>query len=96
MRLIDTRTLELTEFLDSALPRYAILSHTWGKDEIAFEQFQGPHDELKHFQGFEKIQNACQIARLDNMHFAWCDTCCIDKRSSSELSEAHVQVVSKF
>lgn len=88
MRLIDTRTLELMDFRDSNLPKYAILSHTWDKDEIPFEQFQSPHEELTRLQGFQKIQNACQIARQVNVQFAWCDTCCIDKRSSSELSEA--------
>ncbi|KAF2095361.1 HET-domain-containing protein, partial [Rhizodiscina lignyota] len=88
MRLIDTRTLELKEFLNIDLPKYAILSHTWEEEEITFEQFQGLHDELKHLQGFKKIQNACEVARLEKLGYAWCDTCCIDKRSSSELSEA--------
>jgi hypothetical protein len=37
MRLIDTRTVELRWFNDNDLPEYAILSHTWGPDEITYQ-----------------------------------------------------------
>lgn len=30
----------------------------------------------------------CQQARRDSLEYAWVDTCCIDKTSSAELSEA--------
>ncbi|PIL28610.1 hypothetical protein GSI_08652 [Ganoderma sinense ZZ0214-1] len=36
----------------------------------------------------EKIRKACAVARLDNFSQLWVDTSCIDKTSSSELSEA--------
>lgn len=39
-------------------------------------------------KGFEKIQKCCEIAASDGFEYAWVDTCCIDKTSSSELSEA--------
>ena len=35
-----------------------------------------------------KILNACVIARKDGYRYIWIDSCCIDKTSSSELSEA--------
>ncbi|KAI8943117.1 hypothetical protein NX059_001148 [Plenodomus lindquistii] len=38
MRLINTRTLELQWFNDNAMPEYAILSHTWGSDEITYQE----------------------------------------------------------
>ncbi|KAF2995853.1 hypothetical protein E8E13_003325 [Curvularia kusanoi] len=38
--------------------------------------------------GFAKIVGCCDLARRDGYQWAWVDTCCIDKRSSSELSEA--------
>ncbi|CBX98726.1 hypothetical protein LEMA_P079650.1 [Plenodomus lingam JN3] len=38
MRLIDTRTLELQWFNDDAMPEYAILSHTWGPEEITYQE----------------------------------------------------------
>jgi len=31
MRLLYTTTLDLHEFLLGKIPRYAILSHTWGE-----------------------------------------------------------------
>ena len=36
----------------------------------------------------EKIRKACEIAHRDGYHYIWIDSCCIDKTSSSELSEA--------
>ncbi|KAI0372740.1 HET-domain-containing protein [Pilatotrama ljubarskyi] len=35
-----------------------------------------------------KIRNCCEYARQRGFRKVWIDTCCIDKRSSSELSEA--------
>ncbi len=39
MRLIDTRTIELTWFRDNEIPKYAILSHVWGPDEVSYQEF---------------------------------------------------------
>ncbi|PIL28754.1 hypothetical protein GSI_08798 [Ganoderma sinense ZZ0214-1] len=36
----------------------------------------------------EKIRKACEIARRDGYRYIWVDSSCIDKTSSSELSEA--------
>ena len=38
MRLLNTKSLELKAFPGKQVPDYAILSHTWGKDEITFEE----------------------------------------------------------
>ncbi|KAJ4376214.1 hypothetical protein N0V83_001496 [Neocucurbitaria cava] len=38
MRLIDARTIELIWFNDNDVPKYAILSHTWGSDEITYQE----------------------------------------------------------
>ncbi|KAF2822102.1 hypothetical protein CC86DRAFT_95609 [Ophiobolus disseminans] len=38
MRLIDANTLELRSFNDNEIPEYAILSHTWGSDEISYQE----------------------------------------------------------
>lgn len=40
MRLINTTTLELEEFPGANLPAYAILSHTWGKDELTMGELE--------------------------------------------------------
>ncbi|KAF4983161.1 hypothetical protein FZEAL_1384 [Fusarium zealandicum] len=86
MRLINTKTLQLDEFLGK-VPAYAILSHTWGKNETTLQEYQGRrgrHDS----SGFRKIVAACRHARSQGLDWAWVDTCCIDKTSSSELGEA--------
>lgn len=37
MRLLHAETLEFESFDDSKLPNYVILSHTWGRDELSFQ-----------------------------------------------------------
>ena len=36
----------------------------------------------------EKVRKACEVARADGYRYIWVDSSCIDKTSSSELSEA--------
>jgi hypothetical protein len=86
MRLLHTRTLELSEFLENATPAYAILSHTWEKEEVSFKDMQGPNAKKK--AGYAKVQKCCEQAARDGYEYVWIDTCCIDKSSSAELSEA--------
>ena len=86
MRLVNTFNYELHEFLESEIPRYAILSHTWGDEEASFQDMLSPRQALG--KGYEKIQQACHLARQNGFAFLWVDTCCIDKSSSAELSES--------
>ncbi|GAW24988.1 hypothetical protein ANO14919_145860 [Xylariales sp. No.14919] len=93
IRLIDTDTLELKSFGGGAVPRYAILSHKWDLDsEITFQEMVAIHADSSHpaaaKEGYRKIQRACGVARARGIRFFWADTCCIDKTSSAELSEA--------
>lgn len=90
MWLLDTKTLELHEFIGSTVPPYAILSHVWGADEVSFtEMKKAKHrDAAKKKSGFSKIEGICTQAVRDGYQWAWVDSCCIDKRSSAELSEA--------
>lgn len=85
MRLLDSNTLELHTFY-ADIPLYAILSHTWTDDEVIFEEIGTSEAEKK--LGFQKIKRCCTQAASDGYRFVWIDTCCIDKRSSTELSEA--------
>jgi hypothetical protein len=39
-------------------------------------------------QGFAKIMKCCELAASEEYQYVWIDTCCIDKLSSAELSEA--------
>ena len=89
MWLINSKTLELKEFWGCDIPRYAILSHTWEEEEVTFQQFTKlPREELAKMKGFNKIKRTCDLARASGLEWAWVDTCCIDKRSSAELTEA--------
>jgi hypothetical protein len=38
--------------------------------------------------GYEKLKNFCREAKKYKVEFAWSDTCCIDKSSSTELDES--------
>lgn len=68
-------------------PSYAILSHTWGEGEVTFPDFANLEvANLK--KSFAKIEHTCRQARLNGIGYAWVDTCCIDKTSSAELTEA--------
>lgn len=40
MRLLNVFTGKLEEYFGSAIPKYAILSHTWGRDEVTFSDIQ--------------------------------------------------------
>jgi hypothetical protein len=87
MRLLNVRTFEIEEFIGTHLPRYAILSYTWGTEEVTLHDWQDrSRASLKG--GFAKIQGACNQAAKDKLDYIWVDTNCIDKTSSAELSEA--------
>jgi hypothetical protein len=38
--------------------------------------------------GYQKLEACCKVALESGYQYVWCDTCCIDKSSSAELSEA--------
>lgn len=120
MWLLEASTYKLKWFLedDRSHGGYAILSHTWGDDEVSFQDIRNidlskrGYDALSHsweggqvtyresqdvgvgpylresMKGFHKIELCCQQAIRDGFQFVWIDTCCIDKTSSAELSEA--------
>lgn len=143
MRLLHTEELRFEEFFDKNIPRYAILSHTWGPDEVSFQEFSAIRKEeneecqpqtvttsskspeaervtraattkaarlpkqrtiaswvqqRQKAPGYRKIIACCKHAATDTTKHAtyaagpyervWIDTCCIDKTSSAELSEA--------
>ncbi|KAK7455302.1 hypothetical protein VKT23_011175 [Stygiomarasmius scandens] len=86
MRLLDTNTFQLTEFY-SDIPKYAILSHTWDKEEITFQDIENL-EVAKRQTGWAKVESACAYARKYKFQWIWIDSCCINKESSAELSEA--------
>ncbi|KAL5316398.1 hypothetical protein ACEPPN_015443 [Leptodophora sp. 'Broadleaf-Isolate-01'] len=85
MRLLNSKTLKLEEFFADP-PKYAILSHRWLNDEVSLKDMQDGIAAKK--AGYAKIKFCCDQAAKDGLQYAWVDTCCIDKTSSSELTEA--------
>ncbi|KAH6889712.1 heterokaryon incompatibility protein-domain-containing protein, partial [Thelonectria olida] len=91
MRLLNTETLQLESFLGAEIdiPNYAILSHTWEKAEISFQDIQTKNfSQLRRDPAIAKVEQSCRQAYRDGFDYIWIDTCCIDKSSSAELSEA--------
>ncbi|PMD39488.1 HET-domain-containing protein [Hyaloscypha variabilis F] len=77
-----------SELLNRQVPEYAILSHVWGPEEVSFQDMVGDRSLAIQKTGWEKIRDSCKQARHDGFDYIWIDTCCIDKTSSTELSEA--------
>jgi hypothetical protein len=104
MRLINTKTLILEEFLEAAIPPYAILSHTWGPEEVTYQDWlyvtkknptrwgwvyiEDEINKIKAQTGYTKVVSSCMQASKDGLDWIWVDTNCIDKTNSAELSEA--------
>ncbi|KAF5330094.1 hypothetical protein D9758_018671 [Tetrapyrgos nigripes] len=91
MRLLNTHSLKLESFFGDKIPPYAILSHTWGetKDEVTFQDMMAEDLSVAEGKaGYKKIRGACQYAQKYMFKWIWIDSCCINKESSAELSEA--------
>ncbi|KAJ8474792.1 hypothetical protein ONZ51_g6991 [Trametes cubensis] len=96
MWLLNTTTYRLHFEPDPARASYAILSH----DLLAIHAAarKAFHDDvtdddpqllaLVAQQLAPKIRDCCSYALARGYRFVWIDTCCIDKTSSAELSEA--------
>lgn len=79
-------TLSWEEFTKDDIPPYAILSHTWGAEEVTFADLTNGCARNK--AGYRKISFCGEQAARDKLRYFWVDSCCIDKSSSAELSEA--------
>jgi hypothetical protein len=86
MRLLNVETFKLETFDRSKIPKYAALSHTWGDEEVTFQDIATDLSQRKI--GWTKILRSAAEAKKHSCKYVWIDTCCIDKTSSTELSEA--------
>ena len=70
MRLINVDTFRLDEFVDDAVPPYAILSHRWGPDadEVSFRDIESGAMERPSTQPF-KFAGAYRQAKLDELQY---------------------------
>lgn len=99
MWLLNTTRAELHYFVNpERVPGgYAILSHVWDPpNEQSFHDIQDLCAQCSregtnpryHISLSDKIRECCKFAKADGYDWVWIDTCCIDKSSSAELSEA--------
>lgn len=103
MWLIDVHTRKLEYFEGSNIPDYAILSHRWEDEEVTFYEMQnGLGRDKKGYRKIDgccrqamaerswyaKLLLPRVVAAHHGLQFVWVDTCCIDKSSSAELTEA--------
>ncbi|KAK4495709.1 hypothetical protein PRZ48_012977 [Zasmidium cellare] len=86
MWLLNAKTLALEYVTGPHDIKYAILSHTWGEDEVTFQEVRDGKGKKK--RGYQKIINICRQALKDGFDRVWVDTCCINKESSAELTES--------
>ena len=73
--------------------RYATFSHSWEGNEPLFETVirivvYDLDESLTH----NKLKMFCKIVRDSGFHWAWSDTCCINKADHSVLQEALVSM----
>ena len=74
MRLLNTDNFKVEEFRDDGVPRYAILSHTWGEEEVTFQDME--QTRVANKKGYEKVQGCSSVARANGFKYVWIDTCC--------------------
>ncbi|PIL26322.1 hypothetical protein GSI_12078 [Ganoderma sinense ZZ0214-1] len=97
MWLLSTDRAELRYFVRNfdATGGYAILSHTWDGEEQTLQDVRAIGERCRA-SGTNpredpalsaKIRECCLLAERHGYHWVWIDSCCIDKTSSSELSE---------
>ncbi|KAK1758890.1 heterokaryon incompatibility protein-domain-containing protein, partial [Echria macrotheca] len=86
MHLLNVRTRRIEEFYGKTIPKYAILSHTWGRHEISFQAMQSYGARYKRWP--RKLSGLCMQAAADGIDYVWIDTCCINKKDLVELSES--------
>ena len=89
MRLLQYNNdggFSLTKFFESDIPKYAILSHRWGTEEVTFKDLL--EGTSKNNAGYGKIQFCGEQAKRNGLQYFWVDICCIDKSNSTELAES--------
>jgi hypothetical protein len=73
--------------------RYATFSHKWEDNEPLFEKvIRIVVFDLDESLTHDKLQMFCKVVRDSGFHWAWSDTCCINKGDHFVLQEALVSM----
>jgi hypothetical protein len=86
LKLNDGGGFSLTLFREDEIPPYAILSHTWGTEEVTFKDLTEGTGEQKI--GYQKLRFCGNQAKEHGLQYFWADTCCIEKSNEKELTTA--------
>jgi hypothetical protein len=88
LKLEENGKISLTEDITYPTTPYTILSHTWGEDnkEVNFKDLKDSYRKTK--DRYKKLRFCGQQAAHDGLQYFQVDTCCINKSSNRELSEA--------
>jgi len=69
MQLLNAETMVVEDgFFEDSTPEYAILSHTWGSEEVTLQDMQNYNSNKKH--RCYKIRKTCKTARKDGFKYA--------------------------
>ncbi|KAG2353051.1 WD40-repeat-containing domain protein [Suillus spraguei] len=84
----DLQTEHITDVVATYF-RCVLLSHRWEETEALLHDIQDKVVyKLNKHGGIAKLQSFCNVARDVGYRWAWMDTCCIDKKSNTELQES--------
>jgi hypothetical protein len=74
MRLLSTENISFKEFHDPGEVKYAVLSHTWGEEEVTYTDMlkRPPGIELK--SGYCKVESCAEISKSLGYKWTWVDT----------------------
>jgi hypothetical protein len=67
MRLLNVHTYRSVEFHADYVPPYAILSHTWHKEEVTLQDLG--HGLPNQLRGAQKMAGCCQRASDDGLDY---------------------------
>ena len=67
MRLLNVQTRTLEEFNAHHVPSYAILSHTWGGEEVLLDDVLT--GRAASLGGYAKLRGCCEQARHDGFDY---------------------------
>nr|OQO23823.1 hypothetical protein B0A51_08145 [Rachicladosporium sp. CCFEE 5018] len=91
MRLLNIESLTFAEFQGDERPAHVIASHRWSKDSRDEATFQDVKDwRNTSGRGYQKVKAFAEYVKssISHIEWLWIDTCCINKDSAAELSEA--------
>ena len=89
MRLLHVHNLKFADFVSDKKPAYVAASHRWLQGgETTFQDVRDQRNV--NSEGYRKVQAFAEYIKnnLPHIEWLWIDTCCINKYSAAELSEA--------